>query len=185
MGRSDVDQARGVRLRDAREAAGKTIAQAADAIGARWHTVKRYEQGMAPSPERLVLLAQFYGTTAERLMGQDGAAGAPAVAHVEAELPVIFAAFYASPIGADTTDEEKQRLQDRRWREGLELTLEDLFSFRTMIRNAKKRGLPPLTEQEQELERTRIAKGRPRNVLVGDGKSPPPPRPRTKPRPKR
>lgn len=82
------------------------------------------------------------------------------------DLPPAFAAFYAS-VGADTTAEEKERLQDRRWREGLQVTLEDLLAFRMMIRNAKARGLPPLTEEEQELERRRIAKGRPRNVLVG------------------
>lgn len=172
----------GRRIRQARERSGLSQGALGDATGVRGQTVWRYEKGMLlPSADALDSLARALGVASRWLLWGDEA---PAARVEPVDLPPIFAAFYQ--VAPDTTDDEKRRLEDRRWRDGLELTLEDLFAFRGMIRNAARRGLPPLSEREQEAERSRIAKGRPRGVLVPIPDDPPPvPKPARSPKPNR
>ncbi|MFW6087507.1 MAG: helix-turn-helix domain-containing protein [Myxococcota bacterium] len=91
----------GRRLREAREAQGITIADAARSVGAQWHTLKRYENGeISPSARRLVQLADLYGTRESELL-PPGAQAEETQLEREGDAYSAFLDFLESPLGLE------------------------------------------------------------------------------------
>lgn len=60
-------------FKKAREDAGKTIAETANAVGVTRQAVHGWERGeYKPSADMLVKLAEFYGCSVDKLLREDG-----------------------------------------------------------------------------------------------------------------
>lgn len=134
-----------VRLRNS---IGLDRAKWARKLGVSYQTAFDWEQGKyPPKRENAERIADACGVSVDEVLGRPP----PIDARVDAaeRLAPGFTAFYAG-IGADTTDDEKRRLEGRAWREGLEVTPELLWTIRAGLRTArhKQPGLPPPSDRE-------------------------------------
>lgn len=84
-------------LKAAREAARRTQAQVAQAIGVEIATLRNWEQGRTePNGRRLSLMADYLGTTVDHLLGREGGSKKDGV---KAQIDLL-------------TDEELEKVQD-------------------------------------------------------------------------
>lgn len=116
---------------------------------AKYENAPGTKDARTPSIDQVKEWARVLGVTVGALVGES-----PIESTVEGERPAIFDDFYAAGIGASATPGERLVLEDASWRngiarEGRELSIDGLTGTLLAIRSMRKRGEPPLSDEEK------------------------------------